>query len=551
MNEQRELERHNRVIENIKNAKNRDELPKISFSNISSFLATNVYFNNEKISQKLFQPLVDAIIDYGMLAHPNVKEAFIKVITENYKNVSDKEIENKYNEILKTNRINYILSEITQRNLKLDEFIKKENLEIHKQVVKDIKNTFEIKDLPKVGIGKLNEKLLRAVNDNDFINNIKTGEIKKLTEAYLNNNTYLEKESIIKEICSKYDLNEKDKSLMKEQILGSLMLDETIEYTLEELALKEKRKLEIYKINHEEVMEAIKQANRISQLPPNLTISSLSNYLNGNTTLYTNDDRITIEDLKTLTDLLMDGYKWEDEVIINEVKKISNLRYPEKKDAFDILYNKFKNLPRTYYLVEEIKYSSQRQVEFIGRGSSNVNIYFIPNNKSPLDGGRFYNCYINRVNNLDLSQILPLDLDSIVPPEMDIDSVEWYVRQYDETFKTAGGIILNKDETIGNVNVFRPNDGKVGVSIEEKQKIDEISNLDSQIEEKNKKLKELDNEIEAKENKSNEVENKMKEMLLDYEKKALRLHMELLNNISELKSSMEEQNEESKKRSKI
>ena len=124
---------------------------------------------------------------------------------------------------------------------------------------------------------------------------------------------------------------------MKEQILGSLIQDETIEYTVEEIVLKEKRKIQIYKINHEETMDMIKNAHRISQLPPNLTISTVNSYLNGNTTIYTNDDRITAEDLKTLTDLLMDGYKWEDEVVISEVKKIALSKYPDKNDAFILL----------------------------------------------------------------------------------------------------------------------------------------------------------------------------------------------------------------------
>ena len=218
-------------------------------------------------------------------------------------------------------------------------------------------------------------------------------------------------------------------------------------------------------------MDAIKDARRISQLPPNLTTSTLTGYFNGNTTIYTNDKRIKNEDLKRLTELLFDGYKWEDEVIINEVKNIASTKYPDKEDAFQLLYNKLSSLPKTYYIVEEVEESQKRQQEFIGNASSNVNVYFIPNKKSPIDGGRFYNCYINRVNNLNLEEILPLNLDSIVPPEMDIDSVEWYVQEKaDPTFKTAGGIILNKDETIGNVNVFRPNDGKIGISPEEKEK---------------------------------------------------------------------------------
>lgn len=539
MTEERELERHNRVLEQISSAKTREDLPKIGFSTIASYLASNIYFNNEKISQTLFQPVINAIINHGFIAHPEVKNALIRVIIENYSNISEDEIMEKYKKILESKRIVYLLSEITQKNLKLDEIVKLENLDAHKQIVKEINSAFELKDLPKVGLSELNKKLLRAVNDNDFVNNIKTSYIKELTEAFLEHYTYMEIESVIERIISKYELSEVDKELMKEQILGSLTLDETIEYIIEEIALKEKRKIYIYKLNHEEIMDMIKNAHRISQLPPNLTISTVNSYLNGNTTIYTNDDRITAEDLKALTDLLMDGYKWEDEVVVSEVKRIALSKYPEKNDAFDLLYNKLSVLPKTYYLVEEVKYSQERQTEFIGRGSSNVNVYFIPNNKSPLDGGRFYNCYINRVGNLDLSQILPLDLDSIVPTEMDIDSIEWYVQEYfDSTFKTAGGIILNRDETIGNVSVFKPNDGTVGVSPEEKEKMDEIDNLDAQIEEKRKIFESLNREIEIKEKQSQDVGNRMQQILTSYEQKALALQMELLSNISDLKNEI-------------
>lgn len=539
MTEERELERHNRVLGQITSAKTREDLPKIGFSTIASYLANNIYFNNEKISQKLFQPVIKAIIDYGAVVHPEVKNALIRVIIENYSNISEDEIIEKYKKVLESKRIVYLLSEIAQKNIKLDEIVKSENFVAHKQILKYINSAFEIKDLPKVGLSELNRKLLRAVNDNDFVNNIKTSDIKELTEAFLKQYTYMDIEDVVERIISKYDLSESDKKLMKEQILGSLIQDETIEYTVEEIVLKEKRKIQIYKINHEETMDMIKNAHRISQLPPNLTISTVNSYLNGNTTIYTNDDRITAEDLKNLTDLLMDGYKWEDEVVISEVKKIALSKYPDKNDAFALLYNKLSVLPKTYYLIEEVKYSQERQTEFIGRESSNVNVYFIPNNKSPLDGGRFYNCYINRVGNLDLSQILPLDLDSIVPTEMDIDSVEWYVQEhFDPTFKTAGGIILNKDETIGNVSVFRPNDGTVGISPEEKEKMDEIDNLDVQIEEKKRMIESLNKEIEVKEKKSQDVGNRMQQILTSYEQKALALQMELLSNISDLKNEI-------------
>lgn len=551
MNDVKELERHNRILKQIEDAETIDELPKISFSTIASYLANSIQFNGKKISQTLYQPVIDEIMNHGFLFHPEVKQALIRVIVSNYPDVSEERVVDAYTSVLSSKRIPYILTEINQKNIKLDNFIKEENLEAHKKIMKDIDLTFEIKNLPRVGLSELNKKILRAVNSNDFVSNIKTSEIKELTDAYLNHATD-EIENVIDRIVSKYDLDKDDATLMKEQILGSLMLDETIEYTLEEMAAKEKRKTQIYRINHEETMDSIKEARRISQLPPNLTVSVLNGYLNGNTTIYSNDDRIVAEDLKRLTDLLMDGYKWDEKVIVDEVKNIAATKYPDKADAAELLLNKLSTLPRTYYLVEEIRYSQERQTEFIGRESSNVNVYFVPNNKSPLDGGRFYNCYINRVGNLNLSELLPLDLNSIVPPEMDIDSVEWYVQQkYDPTFKAAGGIILNKDETIGNVSVFKPNDGTIGISVEEKERLDKIDDLDTQIAEKQKKLDTLNSEIDAKEKQSQEVEDRMQQIISEYEQKTLALQMETLANINSLKNEFgitTDQNSEGGKR---
>ena len=189
--------------------------------------------------------------------------------------------------------------------------------------------------------------------------------------------------------------------------------------------------------------------------------------------------------MKDLTALLLDGKTFDDEEVKEEVKKIAENKYPESaEEVYNLLYKKISALPKTNYMVEEINYAQSRQEEFIGRNCSNVNVYFIPNPNTPVDGGRFYNCYINRVDNLDLGEILPLDLASIVPPGMDIDSVEWYVQEkYDSTFKAAGGIILNKDETIGNVSVFKPSDGTVGITPEEKGKYEQLKELKTQVSE--------------------------------------------------------------------
>ena len=112
----------------------------------------------------------------------------------------------------------------------------------------------------------------------------------------------------------------------------------------------------------------------------------------------------------------------------------------------------------------------------------------------------------------------------------------------------TGGIILNKDETIGNVNVFRPNDGKIGVSKEEKEKLDKIENLDKQIKEKEDKLASIDEKLKQKQRQSQVVEEEMSNIISDYEQKALELQIQLFKNIQTLKSGLKVNNSEDKAR---
>ena len=483
MSEERELERHLKIIEQIKNANTIEELPNISLPIISSYLAKNVYYDNVHISQTLFKPVLDIIVKKNTFIDKEVKQAFLKVVRENYPNRRDEDYLEKYRQIASSPRIPNMLVEIAEKNKKLKEFQKRDNLNNHNQMMKEIRDAYEIKDLPKVGLSELNTKIQRAFYYNSFIKDIKISSLRNITEAYLDEKTFSEIEKLVYNFCKQQQLTEEQKLQMSKEIINLLSEDETILYTVEEIKAKEARKLKIYEIEHEDTMQKIKDATRISQLPSNLTTSYLSGYLNGNSTIFKGENRVSTTDLTNLTDLLLSGKTWDSPEIITELENLSIKYYGSQAEiAFKLFHEKFSKLPRTFYLVEEINASKARQTEFIGRSCSNVNVYFIPNTKSPIEGGRFYNCYINRVDNLNLGELLPLNLSEIVPAGMDIDSVEWFIQQnYDPTFKAAGGIILNNDETIGNVNVFRPNDGKIGITQEEKNKYDEIKELGDRV----------------------------------------------------------------------
>ena len=106
---------------------------------------------------------------------------------------------------------------------------------------------------------------------------------------------------------------------------------------------------------------------------------------------------------------------------------------------------------------------------------------------------------------------------------MDIDSVEWFIQEkYDKTFKKAGGIILNKDETIGNVNVFRTNEDSSTV-----KNYEELSSLYDRV-----------NELFSERNKEQEQFLKSLSLFLKSQNEKDRELDELKNRIDSLNSDV-------------
>ena len=476
--------RHLRVMEEIKNATNKEQLPDVTLSNIARYLASNASIDKVKVSQTAFKPVIEALTKYNYFTVPEVKEAFMKVLAKSYPGKTEEEYESIYTQISEQSNIGNYLEEIQERANRIKEFEEAQDLENHKAILKKIDMATELKELPPVGKNVLNSKIRENVK-NDFTSRINISEFQDLTEAILSKKSEEEIRAAIFNLCQEKGLDDEDTYAMYEQIAEQIFADKRLGYIVEEIDKKEEKISQIYRQDHEANMEAIKEAKRISQLPPNLTFSTLAGYLSGNTVIYPKSGKISSVELKGLTQLLLSGKTFEDDEVKAELARVAGEAYPEKaEEAKGLLYDKMSNLPKTNYLIEEINYSQKRQEEFIGRNCSNVNVYFIPNPKTPADGGRFYNCYINRVDNLNLQEILPLDLSEIVPPGMDIDSIEWYVQErFDPTFKAAGGIILNKDETIGNVSVFKPSDGTVGITPEEKNKYEQLKELKAEVSE--------------------------------------------------------------------
>ena len=349
MSEERELERHLKIIEQINNANTIEELPNITLPSISQYLAQNVYFDKLHISQTLFNPVLDLVVKHNTFINKEVKKAFVKVLKENYPNRKEEEYLEKYRQIASSPRIPNILIEVSEKNKKLQIFQDKLDLSNHEQTMKEINEAYEIRDLPKVGLSELNSKILKAFNNNSYVKDIRVSSFRNVTEAYLEELDDKTIAQLIIEFCNKFELSDEQKIEMSNQIYGSILLDKSIRYTVKEIKAKDERKLKIYQFDHEETMQKINEATRISELPQNATISALTGYLSGNSLVFKNGERIVNQDLKELTDLLLSGKKWEDQEIITELQNLCVKYYGDKAElAYPILYDKFKSLPRTY-----------------------------------------------------------------------------------------------------------------------------------------------------------------------------------------------------------
>ena len=138
MDNEKESNRHKKIMDSIRSAKCREDVPNVSISNIASYLANNVYFDDKHISQSLFKPVVDMVIDYGFFGMPQVRDVFINVLKENYPGKSEDEYLEKYYLINKSLRITNIIIEVSERMVKIQKFQDEEDLINHKNILKDI-----------------------------------------------------------------------------------------------------------------------------------------------------------------------------------------------------------------------------------------------------------------------------------------------------------------------------------------------------------------------------------------------------------------------------
>ena len=611
MTDDKELERHTKIIAQIEGAMSKEEVPRITYSYIAAFLADNIKYNGKKLRQADYKPVIDALNDYGVVADFHVRDAFYDVMLKGFDIQSKEEVLDLYKQFVSLKRVAYVMEEINKSNDKLRKFLEKEELDKHNQFIDKTNKANEITDLPRVSISDLNKAMLKAINDNSFVKTFKISDISDIVDSYLNGRKDFD--ILVESLCNRQSIKDEDKKLMAEQIIGSiindnnvkyiieelanyrdkayylgirddfikhktvleniakattidelpkvslstlnqlilkcvnsndfynkfvtrdvgqlvsvysimntnyfsavnikaiikdvvdkapvsdqvkqlmceqihaaLMNERNIEYVVEELEAKENAKTHLYRNEHNQVMKKIDDAVYIDDLP-NLSPSTLTGYFASNSTIYSNDNRIPSVEFKELSGLLLDGYSLSSNECRNEIHRLTNMYYPDKDDAYELLYDKFNDLPKTAYYVEEIKKAVEKKSELIKNSNTFVNIYFVPNFKNT-SGGLFLDCYANQGEYLDLKNILPTTVFNFDLPgtrenpdePAKNDPISDYVKKnYDPTFRRIGGIILRLGERFRNISIVIPDLDQKLVSGDVKAALDKVANLDT------------------------------------------------------------------------
>lgn len=472
----RELKEHEDRNEQISNAKSEKDLPNINFSTFKRRVMRNT--TNDVVEEIEMDKLEDLIKllytgKYDLDSVSSVVEKLCKSYKLDVKSHTLMKNEIMYN-LRSDMALLYLAIDLRKLELKKAEFMKpklelmKQQLDmqeesIHKKRRLQISEAGSEKEILSMD-GLLNSRVKKDLQDKFTME-----QIRSLIE-YVKENDLDNIKTEIKNLCSTLKISKEEKEKLIEDLYNSITNDVGLKYIVEDYKYNEKRRLEVIEENHESIMDQIKSSTIIPALP-DITPSKLNQYLLGNTTIYSKERNIITDDLKPLVNLLLDGKKFDDEEVIKTIKSIALLRYPDKVDAFDLLYKKLSVLPKTYFMVEEIK-AYQKQIDMIvENGDNELYTYAIPGFNTVEAGGDFYDIYASYTD-IDLAKILPKDLNTLVKnvPDKDKGNVfVSYVREKtnDQTFRRIGGYILKRGENFKSLRRFKQNNGLIEITEEE------------------------------------------------------------------------------------
>ena len=168
---------------------------------------------------------------------------------------------------------------------------------------------------------------------------------------------------------------------------------------------------------HNDVLNKINSATKVSDIPA-IGEGDFEERLR----MFFKDYLVSADGIKELAKNVMED-KDESEIqlaLMNACKSL-NLDDTENLSLFESVNEKLSSDPVLMYLKEELKAREAKIEELIGKNYEDIKVFTVPTHEGEFEGKRFYNCYINKVDNLSLD-ILSVKTSSGNYPAEEVDT---------------------------------------------------------------------------------------------------------------------------------
>lgn len=153
---------------------------------------------------------------------------------------------------------------------------------------------------------------------------------------------------------------------------------------------------------HNDVLNKINSATKVSEIP---TVGK-GDY-EKRIKVFFKDNVLSSDSLKELVDAIADEKDEADvQLALMNVCKSLNLGDEANTALFEEVNEQLSTDPVLAYLSEEIKARNAKIEELIGKNYEDIRVFNVPTHEGEFEGKRFYNCYINKVDNLALEVLV-------------------------------------------------------------------------------------------------------------------------------------------------
>lgn len=149
---------------------------------------------------------------------------------------------------------------------------------------------------------------------------------------------------------------------------------------------------------HNDVLNKINSATKVSEIP---TVGKGD--FEKRIRMFFKDNVLSSDSLKELVDAVAEQKDEADvQLALMNTCKSLNLDDSANTSLFEEVNEKITSDPVLAYITEEFKAREAKIEELIGKNYEDIRVFTVPTHEGEFEGKRFYNCYINKVDNLSL-----------------------------------------------------------------------------------------------------------------------------------------------------